>query len=44
MRRLCDASTRRRGIPDGNGKLQRPESVLFESLGWTPDPFLLSKS
>ena len=30
-------------IPDGNGKLQRPESVLFESLGWTPDPFLLSK-
>ena len=30
-------------IPDGNGKLQRPELVLFESLGWTPDPFLLSK-
>ena len=30
-------------IPDGNGKLQRPELVHFESLGWTPDPFLLSK-
>ena len=30
-------------IPDGNGKLQRPELVLFESLGWTPDPFLLSR-
>ena len=30
-------------IPDGNGKLQHPELVLFESLGWTPDPFLLSK-
>ena len=30
-------------IPDGNGKLQRPELVHFESLGWTPDPFLLSR-
>ena len=30
-------------IPDGNGKLQRPELVHFESLGWTPDPFLRSK-
>lgn len=30
-------------IPDGNDKLQRPDLVLFESLGWTPDPFLLSK-
>ena len=30
-------------IPDGNDKLQRPYLVLFESLGWTPDPFLLSR-
>ena len=39
VRRLNETSW----IPDGNGKLQRPELVLFESLGWTPDPFLLSK-
>ena len=30
-------------ITDAHGKLQSPELVLFESLGWTPDPFLLSR-
>lgn len=30
-------------IPDVNGKLQCPEFVLFESLGWKPNPFLQSK-
>ena len=30
-------------IPDGKGELQHPALVLFESLGWTPHPFLLSK-
>jgi hypothetical protein len=30
-------------VPDGNGELQRPEFVLFDTLGWQPDPFLQSK-
>ena len=30
-------------IPDDTDKPQRPELVIFESLGWTPHPFLLSK-
>ena len=30
-------------MPDGKGELQHPVLVLFESLGWTPHPFLLSK-
>jgi len=30
-------------IPDGDGNLQRPEFVLFDSLGWKANPFLLSK-
>ena len=30
-------------IPDANGDLQRPEFVIFDTLGWTPNPFLLSK-
>ena len=30
-------------IPEGNGDLQRPEFVLFDSLGWKVNPFLLSK-
>ncbi len=30
-------------IPDKNGKLQRPNLVLFESLDWPSHPFLLSK-
>jgi len=30
-------------IPDQNGDLQRPRVVLFESLGWQANPFLLSK-
>ena len=30
-------------IPDGNDKLQCPNLVLFELLGWTSDSFLLSR-
>lgn len=30
-------------VPDAEGSLQRPGMVLFESLGWNPHPFLLSK-
>lgn len=30
-------------IPEGDGDLQRPEFVLFDSLGWKVNPFLLSK-
>ena len=30
-------------IPDQDGELQRPDLVLFDSLGWRDDPFLLSK-
>jgi len=30
-------------VPDANGNLQRPEFVLFDSLGWKPHPFLQSK-
>jgi hypothetical protein len=30
-------------VPDGNGELQRPEFVIFDTLGWKSDPFLLSK-
>jgi hypothetical protein len=30
-------------VSDPDGKLQRPELVLFDSLGWKPNPFLLSK-
>jgi hypothetical protein len=30
-------------IPDGNGELQRPEFVLFDTLGWKPNPLLQSK-
>ena len=30
-------------IPDDKGNLQSPELISFESLGWTPDPFLLSR-
>ena len=30
-------------IPTADGGLQRPNSVLFESLGWRDDPFMLSK-
>lgn len=30
-------------IPDESGNLQRPEVVLFGSLGWQANPFLLSK-
>jgi len=30
-------------VPDGNGDLQRPEFVIFDTLGWKPNPFLLSK-
>jgi hypothetical protein len=30
-------------VPDTNGDLQRPGLVLFDTLGWKPNPFLLSK-
>jgi hypothetical protein len=30
-------------VPDSDGNLQRPELVLFDSLGWKRNPFLLSK-
>jgi hypothetical protein len=30
-------------VPDSNGQLQRPEFVLFDTLGWKPNPFLQSK-
>ena len=30
-------------IPDTEGNLQRPESILFDSLDWETDPFLESK-
>ena len=30
-------------VPDPDGGLQRPEFVVFESLGWANNPFLLSK-
>jgi len=32
-----------RWVPDANGELKCPEFVLFDSLDWKPDPFLLSK-
>lgn len=30
-------------VTDLGGNLQRPQLVLFDSLGWKPSPFLLSK-
>jgi hypothetical protein len=30
-------------VPDENGRLQLPELILFESLGWKANPFLQSK-
>lgn len=30
-------------VPSEDGELQRPEEVVFESLGWGANPFLLSK-
>ena len=30
-------------VPDGDGTLQRPEFVVFESLGWDANPFLTAK-
>lgn len=30
-------------VPDADGELHIPEIVLFETLGWTPHPFLESK-
>jgi hypothetical protein len=30
-------------VPDTNGELHQPEFVFFDSLGWKPNPFLLSK-
>ena len=33
----------REWVPNSDGNLQRPELVLFDSLDWRPNPFLLSK-
>jgi len=30
-------------VPDANGELQRPELIVFDTLGWKPHPFLESK-
>ena len=30
-------------IPDARGELQKPCDVVFETLGWKPNPLLLSK-
>jgi hypothetical protein len=30
-------------VTEPNGKLERPEFVVFDALGWKPNPFLLSK-
>ena len=30
-------------LPDEYGNLSRPSAILFDSLDWKPDPFLLSK-
>jgi hypothetical protein len=39
VRQLSDAAW----VPDANGNLQRPEFVVFDTLGWKPNPFLVSK-
>jgi hypothetical protein len=30
-------------VPDANGDLHRPESIVFDMLDWKPNPLLLSK-
>ena len=30
-------------VPNGDGKLVPPNLVVFDSLGWKPNPFLLTK-
>jgi hypothetical protein len=30
-------------VPDTKGELQRPEFVVFDTIGWKPNPFLQSK-
>ncbi len=30
-------------VPEGNGELQRPDFVLFDTLGWKSNPYLQSK-
>ncbi len=44
----CDAAfvsllNNSKWVPDTEGNLQRPQSILFDSLGWEADPFLESK-
>lgn len=39
VRRLNEAAW----IPDANGTLNPPRLVTFDSLGWKPNPFLLTK-
>jgi hypothetical protein len=30
-------------VPDSNGELKRPDTLVFDTLDWKPNPFLLSK-
>ncbi len=30
-------------VPDANGELERPQFIVFDTLGWKPHPFLQSK-
>jgi len=30
-------------VPDANGELHLPRFIIFDSLGWRPNPFLLTK-
>lgn len=39
LRRLNDVSW----VPDASGDLHPPSRVMFDPLGWKPNPFLLSK-
>ena len=37
-------STRGEWVPDADGNLLAPELVVFDTLGWEPNPFLSSKN
>ena len=36
-------STKRDWVPDADGNLHAPKLVVFDTLGWKPNPFLQSK-
>ncbi len=40
---FVQALTRAAWVPDANGQLAPPGLVVFDSLGWKPNPFLLTK-